>query len=123
MIADRFHVAKLYKAGLDKLRKKEMKRLKDELSDEEYKKLKGVMRALRRKPKKLNDEQREILKILFEYSSVLEQVYELCNDLNSICEKNVSKAGAEGKFKAWMLKAQISGLNSFNSFLLVTKQK
>jgi transposase len=35
--ADRFHVTKLYRNGLDSLRKKEMKRLKKELSADQYK--------------------------------------------------------------------------------------
>ena len=45
--ADRFHVAKLYRKGVDNLRKKEMKRLKAELPKDQYKKLNGVMWALR----------------------------------------------------------------------------
>ncbi len=43
IVVDRFHSAKLYRNGLDELRKKERKRLKKELSKEEYKKLKGAM--------------------------------------------------------------------------------
>ncbi|RLC04903.1 MAG: hypothetical protein DRI57_27925, partial [Deltaproteobacteria bacterium] len=33
---DRFHVARLYRNDLDGLRKKEMRRLRDELSEKEY---------------------------------------------------------------------------------------
>jgi len=40
IIIDRFHVAKLYRKGLDTLRKAEMKRLKNTLLKEEYTKLK-----------------------------------------------------------------------------------
>jgi len=36
IVADRFHVAKLYRKGLDTLRKKEMKRLKKALSEGRY---------------------------------------------------------------------------------------
>jgi len=43
VVVDRFHVAKLYRKSLDSLRKSEMKRLKEELSEAEYKKLKNVM--------------------------------------------------------------------------------
>ena len=50
IVIDRFHVAKLYRSGLDKLRKQELKRLKQELSEEDYRQLKGAMWALR-KPK------------------------------------------------------------------------
>ena len=41
IIVDRFNVAKLYWNELDGLRKKEMKRLKKELVEEEYKSLKA----------------------------------------------------------------------------------
>jgi len=37
IVLDRFHIAKLYRKGLDELRKREMKRLKKELPKEEYK--------------------------------------------------------------------------------------
>ncbi len=49
VVADRFHVAKLYRKDFEGLRKQEMKRLKKELSEKEYGKLKGAMRALRKK--------------------------------------------------------------------------
>lgn len=43
VVADRFYVAKLYRAAVDKLRKSEMKQLKAVLEKEEYAGLKGVM--------------------------------------------------------------------------------
>ena len=43
IVADRFHLAKLYRKGVDALRKQEMKRLKKELPEESYRELKGVM--------------------------------------------------------------------------------
>ncbi|MCP4403155.1 MAG: transposase [bacterium] len=51
IIIDRFHVAQLYRGAVDTLRKKELKRLKRELPEEEYKKLKGVMWMLRKSPR------------------------------------------------------------------------
>ena len=48
IIIDRFHVAKLYRKGVDTLRKAEMKRLKNTLVKEEYAKLKNVMWILRK---------------------------------------------------------------------------
>jgi transposase len=41
LVVDRFHVAKLYREGFESLRKKELGRLKKELSKEAYKELKG----------------------------------------------------------------------------------
>jgi transposase len=43
VVVDRFHVAKRYRKGLDELRKKELKRLKKELPEADYKEFKGVM--------------------------------------------------------------------------------
>jgi hypothetical protein len=50
IVVDRFHVAKLYRAGLDELRKTELKPLKKELPEADYQPLKGAMWALRRRP-------------------------------------------------------------------------
>ncbi len=52
IVIDRFHVAKLYRRGLDILRKKELKRLKQELSEKDYGQLKGTMWALRKSEEK-----------------------------------------------------------------------
>jgi transposase len=46
IVVDRFHVARLYRKGLDTLRKQELKRLKQELSAEDYRELKGAMWVL-----------------------------------------------------------------------------
>ena len=48
VVIDRYHVAKLYRKPLDKLRIKEMKRLKSELDSDEYAKLEGMMWILRK---------------------------------------------------------------------------
>ena len=48
IVIDRFHVAKAYRGGLDDLRKQELKRLKQELDETDYKQLKGSMWALRK---------------------------------------------------------------------------
>ena len=60
IIIDRFHVAKLYRKGVDTLRKAEMKRLKNTLVKEEYAKLKNVMWILRKDTKNLLDEELDV---------------------------------------------------------------
>jgi transposase len=57
VVADRFHVAKLYRAAVDELRKVEMKELKRVLKKEEYAGLKGVLWALRKKREDLEPEE------------------------------------------------------------------
>jgi transposase len=56
IIIDRFHVSQLYRKGLDNLRKKELRRLKGTLSEEEYRDLQGVMWVLRKAESELEDE-------------------------------------------------------------------
>ncbi len=59
IVIDRFHVAKLYRKGLDTLRKHELQRLKKELSAEEYKQLQGVMWTLRKREAQVTLEDKE----------------------------------------------------------------
>jgi transposase len=80
IVIDRFHVAKLYRSGLDKLRKQELKRLKQELSEEDYRQLKGAMWALRKPKEQLTDEDNDVLVCLFGYSSCLKMAYEFCDE-------------------------------------------
>jgi transposase len=56
IVADRFHVAKLYRDGFETLRKKELRRLKKDLSEKAYRELKGAMWILRNMPIRLTQE-------------------------------------------------------------------
>ena len=60
IVIDRFHIAKLYRNCMDSLRKKELKRLKEELTEEEYKKLKGAMWILRKNNEELTTEELDV---------------------------------------------------------------
>ena len=117
VVVDRFHIAKLYRKGLDNLRKKEISRLKKELAEEEYRKLKGAMWILRKDAKELAEEELEVLKLLFKYSSILEIAYKLCNDLTDIFDSDISKSEAQIKINDWKNKVIKSGLACFNTFL------
>ena len=117
VVIDRFHVAKLYRKGIDKLRKKELKRLKEELSEAEYKKLKGAMWALRKSKKDLTVEDEAVLKCLFKHSPLLKVAYKLTNELTDIFDKNISKEKAKKKIKKWTRKAEKSDLDIFDSFI------
>jgi transposase len=117
IVVDRFHVAKLYRNDLEGLRKKEMNRLKKELSENEYKKLKGVMWSLRKNRKELTDAELKVLKRLFRHSPILELAYKLCNDLTDIFEDAISKSDATRKINAWRKKVEESSLKCFNKFL------
>jgi hypothetical protein len=51
-------VARLYRKAVDQLRKKEMKRLKEELGEEGYRSLHNVMWIIRKRPDQLSDEEK-----------------------------------------------------------------
>jgi transposase len=68
IVIDRFHVAKLYRKGLDTLRKHELQRVKQELSAEEYKQLQGVMWTLRKRAVQVTSEDTEQLDRLFRHA-------------------------------------------------------
>jgi transposase len=117
VVIDRFHVAKHYRSGLDKLRKKELKRLKKDLNESDYIKLKGTMWALRKKEKDLTEQDKNILAAVFEYSPNLKQAYDLQNQLTNIFEQNINKGDASKLIEAWIQSVQASGLDCFDKFI------
>lgn len=117
IVVDRFHVAKLYRKGLDTLRKQELKRLKEELSEEHYSELKGVMWVLRKKKAKLTKEDKVLLRKLFNYSPSLETAYQLQNDLTTIFEMNISRSGGKRRVKNWMSRVKESGIHCYQKFI------
>ncbi len=76
IVGDRFHVARLYRVGLDELRKQEMKDLRAVLTKDQYAGLKGAMWALRRNRIDLKPEGEQVLDLLFECSPALRSAYE-----------------------------------------------
>ena len=117
IIIDRFHVAKLYRGAVDSLRKKELKRLKQELSEDQYKKLKGVMWLLRKNSKELEDDERSTLDYLFQHSPSLKLAYSLSQELTEIFDRDLSKRQAQPKIKVWKKRVKRSALTCFNGFL------
>jgi transposase len=117
IVVDRFHVAKLYRGNVDKLGVKEMKRLKKELPDQEYKKLKGVMWILRKKEEDLTVEDKETLKLLFNYSPALKLAYESSHELTAIFNSPFTKFHAKHKINGWIRWMEKQGLSCFQTFL------
>ena len=114
--ADRFHVAKLYRKCLDDLRKQEMKRLKKELPEEEFEKMKGSMRAFRKNDADLTVREREILRTVFNHSEILETAYDLTDDLTYIFNRNISKKQALTEIRSWKELTEIYDLKCFEKF-------
>ena len=71
IVVDRFHVAQNYRDRFDSLRKKEFKRLKQELSNECYEQdCKGMLWVLRKNHVSLKLEERQRLRCLFKRTSL-----------------------------------------------------
>jgi transposase len=117
IVIDRFHVAKLYRKGLDTLRKHELQRLKKELPVEEYKQLQGVMWTLRKREEQVTAEDKEKLDRLFMHSPQLKVAYDLCNALTEIFERHITKRRAKYALKHWMKRVKGSTLHCFDTFL------
>lgn len=117
VVIDRFHVAKHYRSGLDSLRKQELKRLKKELNESDYSKLKGAMWALRKKEDVLTPQDKEILAAVFEYSPGLKQAYNFQNLLTDIFNRNINKGEASGLIEVWIQNVKLSGLTCFDKFI------
>lgn len=118
VVADRFHVAKLYRAAVDELRKIELKELKQVLKKEEYSGLKGVLWMLRKNADNLEPEEKEILDLLFDASPLLRKAYQLREKLTRIFdnEKHTKESGRRA-IRRWMAQVRESGLDCFNKFL------
>jgi len=76
VVADRFHVRKLYGKGLISLRKSELKRLKKELTEIDYKNLKPVIAVLRKQKDYFTDDDKKVVEPLFNLSPKLQLAYQ-----------------------------------------------
>lgn len=120
---DRFHVAKLYRSAVDVQRKKEMRRLKQELPKEEYEKFKGAMWLVRKRPRELDEHEKKTLVYLFSYSPVLMTIYLYACALTGIFDQPLSKTEAEEQLRAWMRLVRDQEVKGFETFLNTLDEK
>ena len=123
IVADRFHVAKLYRAAVDQLRKIEMKALKQVFTKEQYAGLKGVLWALRKRREYLTPEEQALLERLFEASPVLRKAYTLREKLTRIFDKKHSKNSGRRAIRRWMAQVRDSSLECFDTFLSTLEKR
>ena len=122
VVIDRFHVSKNYRKAIESLRKKEMRRLKLELSEADYKKLGNIMWILRKNPLIISDEDKVKLDLLFKYSPVLKKAYNFMNKLTLIFNQNISVKQAKRKIKKWIKDIEKSDLTCFQTFIKTLKK-
>ena len=117
VVADRFHVAKLYRKVLEQIRKQEMRRLKETLPQEEYATLKGVMWALRKTPQALTHKEYQALHQLFRHAPVVQTVYDLCQELTDIFDNRaLSVLEARQEITTWIERVRHTGVRAFRTF-------
>lgn len=123
LVIDRFHVAKSYRTDFDNLRKQEMRRLKKTLSEEEYRQVVvGTMWILRHNHKHLEQQARQRLRMLFNYSPRLHQAYTLREELTAIFDSALTRKQAEKRLQRWILKVKRSSTTCYDSFLATLKR-
>ncbi len=122
VVVDRYHVSKLYRSGLDKLRVKEMARLKDSLPIEEYKDLENMMWILRKQHECLSVEDKQKLSLLYRHSPLLKQGYSLAIKLTHIFNTHHDRKAAQAKFDRWVIQVNRSDVKCFDTFLKTLKK-
>ena len=115
--ADRFHIAKLYREGLETLRKSEWRRLRRTLTNADLNQFKNVHWILRYRRADLNADERRILNRLFARSPKLKDAYEACEALTAIYESRLSKGQGKRKLRGWMQRVTNRQLTCFDRFL------
>lgn len=115
--ADRFHIAKLYREGLETLRKREWKRLRRTLSKADLDSFKNVHWILRHRRADLNADERRMLNRLFVHSPKLKEAYDACEALTAIYESRLSKGQGKRKLRGWMQRVTNRKLSCFDRFL------
>lgn len=117
IVADRFHVRKLYRNSLISLRKSELKRLKKELTEGEYAALKPAISLLRKQKDHFTEEEKVVVESLFLVSPKLKQGYQFSRQLSGIFDSHISPEVAKEKMTEWVNKVTASELTCFNRFI------
>ena len=116
VVADRFHVAKLYRKGLDRLRQQEMNRLKRDLPKATYQEFSGVMWLLRKDIEQLTEPEQRCLQRLAEYTPALVRAYLCSLTLTRIFDTATSASEAQLALRAWQQVVQAQDLTCFDQF-------
>lgn len=118
IVIDRFHVAQNYRKDFDTLRKKELRCLRKELSEEKYKEIAhGMHWVLRHNHANLDEDGKVRLRTLFQYTPELHQAYTLREELTAIFEMKLTQAEGRGRLKKWIAKVKSTAITCFDKFL------
>ncbi len=125
VIADRYHVSKLYRKCLISARKQELKKLKKSMTQEEYQELKPAISLLcKRKECEISEEEKKQLDPLFKAAPKIKEVYNFCLKLTSIYNKHSNPEEASKSIDDWILEVENFKMTCFKEFIkTLTKYK
>lgn len=122
VVVDRFHVARLYRTCLVSIRKKELARLRKELSVEEYKTLQPAISILVKQKECYSRDEKVQLEKLYPYSPALKAAYRMARQLTALFNAKYRKATAIKKMNSWITRVQSSEVTCFNTFIVTLKK-
>jgi len=122
IIIDRYHVAKLYRASLDKFRQTVLAELKNNLSKSEYEAIKNVTHILRRGKEHFSEDDKKKVEALFSHSFELSEAYRLALKLTTIFNTHMTSEAALDKFSQWIADVRKTKLTCFNTFIGTLKR-
>ncbi|HET6243840.1 MAG TPA: ISL3 family transposase [Bacteroidia bacterium] len=122
VVADRFHVRKLYRKSLINLRKSELARLRKALSDVDYAQLKPAITLLRKQKDYFTDAEKSMVDKLFSLSPKLKLAYQFSRDLSGLFDSHITPEAAKENLTVWIEAVTHSGLTCFNNFIKTLKK-
>ena len=108
VVVDRYHVAKFLRQPLDNLRIKEMKRLKLELSTEDYAELKGMIWILRKQHECLTETDKSKLTLFYRHSPLLKKARRQALKLTHVFNTRSNRKSAIAKIDRWISQVEKS---------------
>jgi transposase len=117
VVIDRYHVSKLYREPIDKIRIEEMKRLKSTLPQEEYAKLEGMMWILRKKHECLSSQDKATLEFMYTHSALLKEAHKTAIKLTHIFNTHHNRKMALTEITRWIKSVESSNLTCFDGFI------
>ena len=117
VVADRFHVRKLYRKSVVNLRKSELVRLRKTLTEAEYAKLKPAIALLRKQKDYFTETEKPIVEPLFILTPRLKLAYQFSREITGIFDSQITPAVAKEKMIDWIEKVTNSDLVCFNKFI------
>lgn len=117
LVIDRFHVAQHYRNSVEQLRKKEVRRLRATLPNEQQDDLKHILWLSRKHEAELDDSERKKLELFLFHSPSLRRAMALRDELTTIFDTARGRADGLRRIHFWRQRVKKSQLRCFDGFL------